>query len=276
MRRINRWAFLLLVPWACSSEPVPPAPVEEVEEAPPARPLPGEMILIPAGEFTMGTDQRQKNRPPLEVPAHTVDLPAYFIDAYEVTFGQWIQFMAESDYQPEGDWRSFYSFGKEDYPVANVTWQDAKAYADWAGKRLPTEAEWEKAARGPEGHAYPWGNEWDPGNANCNEYGYRNTMEVGEIDSDKSHYGVYDLMGNVQEWTSEKLAPYEGSPARRDSTFRRGYVAVRGASYAIKGGSAYLWTRSAYLPKSQYGLGFRCVKDVESEKTAEGSSDAAN
>ena len=272
MRRIARWAFLLLAPWACGSEPAPPPPVEDVEEILSARPLPGEMILIPAGEFTMGTDERPKNRPALEAPAHKVDLPAYYIDAYEVTLGQWIRFVTQSDYEPEGDWRRFHAIGKEDYPVANVTWEDAQAYAKWAGKRLPTEAEWEKAARGPEEYAYPWGNKWDPTKSNCNEIGYRNTLEVGQIETDMSPYGVYDMMGNVQEWTSEKIKPYKGSPVRGESAFRQGYVAVRGASYAIKGGSAYLWSRSGYFPKSQFGLGFRCVKDVESEEEAQGSA----
>lgn len=268
MMRATWWVFSLLVLWSCSSEPATPPPDEEEGAALPAKPLPGAMVLIPAGEFTIGSDEIKTDRPALEAPAHKVDLPAYYIDVYEVTFGQWIEFVAESGYETEGNWRILYGIGKEDFPVANVTWNDALAYAEWAGKRLATEAEWEKAARGPEGFAYPWGNEWDSMKSNCNEFGERNTLEVGRVEADKSAYGVYDMMGNVQEWTAEKLKPYKGSPARRERVFRRGYVAVRGASYAIKGGTSYLWTRSAYLPKSQYGLGFRCVKDVESEEAA--------
>lgn len=229
------------------------------------KPEPGEMVFIPAGEFIMGTNERKSGRPALEVPEHKVDLPAYHMDVYEVTHGQWIKFLTEGDYGPEGNWRQFYSIGKEDYPVSNVTWDDAKAYCEWAGKRLPTEAEWEKAGRGSEGYKYPWGDQWDYTKTNCNEKGYFNTVEVGEIETDKSPYGVHDMMGNVQEWNADKFRPYPRSPARGDSAFTRGYIASRGGSYAMKGGSMTLYTRSAWLPKSQYGIGFRCAKDAEEE-----------
>jgi formylglycine-generating enzyme required for sulfatase activity len=223
-----------------------------------ARPRPGDMVLIPAGEFTMGNSKRD-----LDAPERRVDLPAYEIDVFEVTFGQWMTFTTDSGHEPEGNWRQFYSIGKEDFPVANITHDDAKSYAKWAGKRLPTEAEWEKAARGPDGNPYPWGEKWDPTKSNCNEIGFRNTVRVGEMRTDKSVYGVHDMMGNVQEWTSDVLKAYPRSPAANDDVFKRGYIAVRGGSYAMKGDSMFLWTRSGYFPKSQYGLGFRCVRDVE-------------
>ncbi len=252
---------LLLILPSCSQAQ------EEVEQLAPEKPAIGEMVLIPAGEFIFGNDER-----PIEAPEQIVDLPAYYIDYYEVTFGQWVKFTIESEYQPEGNWRQFYSIGKEDFPVTNVTWEDAKHYAEWAGKRLPTEQEWEKAARGPDGSAYPWGGEWNAYNSNCNERGYRNTIEVGEMENDKSPYGVYDMMGNVQEWTADKLKPYPKSPAARDKAFRLNYVAVRGSSYAMRGSTMTLWTRSGYYAKSQYGLGFRCIKDVEEgEPTVEWS-----
>ena len=247
---------LLLISFSCAQE--------EVVELPPEKPTIGEMALVPAGEFIFGSNDR-----PIDAPEQTIDLPAYYIDYYEVTFGQWMKFTTESEYQPEGNWRQFYSIGKEDFPVTNVTWEDAKKYAEWAGKRLPTEQEWEKAARGPDGLAYPWGEEWSAYKSNCNERGYRNTIEVGEIETDKSPYGVYDMMGNVQEWTADELKPYPESPAAKDEAFRLDYVAVRGASYAMRGSSMTLWTRSGYYAKSQYGLGFRCVKDVEEEEPIE-------
>ena len=269
------FSFILL---SCA-QTVEEVPAELVAIAPePQLPKPGDMVLIPAGEFVMGTNEKVAGRPPLESPERKVDLPDYKIDVYEVTHGQWIKFITESEYNPEGKWRQFYSIGKEDFPVTNITWEDAKAFCGAAEKRLPTEAEWEKAARGVEGNKYPWGNKFDILKSNCNGVGYRTTVEVGQMRKDKSSYGVYDLMGNAQEWTSEKLKPYPKSPARRNAAFKtydgRSYIAVRGASYAIKGGSMALYTRSAYFAKSQYGIGFRCAQDVEvDEETKEDFGD---
>ncbi len=237
---------------------------EEVTEAVPAeqevvKPAIGSMVTIPAGEFTMGSDVRAGN-PPLASPAHVVNLPEYEIDVYEVTNGEYARFNIESDYKSEGDWRSFYKIGKEDYPVANVTQADAIAYCEWAGKRLPTEAEWEKAARGTGTAGYPWGEIFDWRNSNVAEHGIRDTQEVGILETDKSSYGLYDVMGNVQEWTSDILKPYEGGTTKGVKAYNNKFVAVRGASYAIKGDSTLLWSRHAYLPTAQYGLGFRCAK----------------
>ena len=249
------------------------APLEPVEEAPP-EPEHGDFVTIPAGEFTMGSDIRPdhlKDRPALYEPEHTVDLPVYQIHVFEVTNGEFTRFQIEGDYVAEGDWRSFASIEKGYFPVANVTWEDAKSYCEWIGGRLPTEAEWEKAARGPDAWPYPWGEKWDPTKSNCNEKGHRNLIEVGEIKTDLSPYGVRDMMGNAQEWVGEPLKPYPRSPARRDANFRRGFFAARGGSYAIKGSSIALWTRGAYLPRGQYGTGFRCAKDAEvEEESSEG------
>ena len=228
----------------------------------------GSMVTIPAGEFTMGSEIRAGN-PPLAKPAHAVNLPEFEIDVYEVTNGEYARFNVESDYKSEGDWRSFYKIGKEDYPVANVTMADAQAYCEWAGKRLPAEAEWEKAARGPEGSAYPWGELFDWRNANVSEHGLRDTQEVGLLETDKSAYGLYDVMGNVQEWTSDLLKAYEGGTTKGVKAYNNKFVAVRGASYAIKGDSTLLWSRHAYLPSAQYGLGFRCAKGGVVEESAE-------
>jgi formylglycine-generating enzyme required for sulfatase activity len=219
------------------------APADEAMAVEPeiVKPKPGESVLIPAGEFTMGTEQQAP--PQVAVPEHTVDLPAYSIDVYEVTHGEWIKFITETDFRPEGNWRQYYSIGKEDHPVSNVTWEDAKAYCESAGKRLPTEAEWDKSS----------------------EMGMRNTMEVGEMEADKSPYGVYDMVGNAQEWTGDELSPYPDSPARRDDAFRSDYIAVRGGSYNVKGRTMGLFSRSGYAANSQYGIGFRCVKEMAQE-----------
>lgn len=245
-----------------AAEALPP------EDLPPPKPKPGDWVTVPAGEFKMGSDERperSKNQPQFYEPEHTVETKAYEMLVFEVTNGQFAKFQIESDYAAEGNWRQFYSIGKEDYPVANVTHDDANEFCKWAGGRLPTEAEWEKAARGPEGFLYPWGDKWDPTKSNCNEMGFANLVQVGQLETDVSGYGVHDMMGNVQEWTADKFAPYPDSPARRDVNFTRGYISARGGSYAIKGGSIFLYTRGAYLPKAQYGIGFRCVKDAEGE-----------
>jgi formylglycine-generating enzyme required for sulfatase activity len=247
------------------------APIDEVADMTPAQPEPGEMVLIPAGEFIMGSDLERT--PPLEVPEHTVELPAYYIDVYEVTHGEWIRFLTENDYSPEGDWRRFYNIGKEDHPVGNVTWEDARTYCEAAGKRLPTEAEWEKAGRGTDGLKYPWGEVWES-KANTEEHGMRNSIEVGEMAEDKSPFGVYDMMGNSQEWTADKLEPYPDNPDRRNESFRRDFIAVRGGSYAMRGRSMALYMRSAYLMDAQYGIGFRCVRDSE-KAVQEGEEDQA-
>jgi formylglycine-generating enzyme required for sulfatase activity len=247
------------------AEEMPPA--EPLEE----KPMPGDMVMIPAGEFTMGSDEKAGS-PPIASPAHTVDVPAYEIDVYEVTNGEFARFQIESDYSAEGDWRSFYTIGKEDFPVANVTLDDAKAYCEWAGKRLPSEAEWEKAARGPEGKAYPWGDVFDWTKSNTIEAGARNTVEVGSVAGDVSDYGVRDMMGNVMEWTSDTLKPYKGNTVKGFVGFNGNYVATRGASYTMKGASMFLWSRAGYVAKSQYGHGFRCVRDVETEEPAEEAS----
>jgi len=235
--------------------------VDLLDEEP--RPMPGDMVLIPAGEFTLGSDVHP-GTPPLAAPAHTVNLAAFEIDIFEVTNGQFALFQLESDYQAEGDWRSYYKIGREDFPVANVTWDDAKAFCEWAGKRLPTEPEWEKAARGPEGLRYPWGAVFDWTKSNTNEHGVRDTVEVGSRPGDLGPYNLYDAYGNVQEWTSDILQPYPGGQRTGlGNVYNNQYVVVRGASYAMKGESMSLWNRSGYFPKSQFGLGFRCARDVD-------------
>ena len=249
-----------------------PAPADEVAEVPievsSPKPEPGDMVLIPPGEFMMGTDKVPKGSPGLETPAHKVTMEnPYYIDAYEVTNIEFIRFQTESDYKAEGNWRPLYSIGKENVPVANVTLGDAEAFCEWAGKRLPTEAEWERAARGPENYPYPWGETYDPSKSNTSEMSYNSLTEVGRFETDKSTYGVYDMMGNVQEWTSNRLKSYPKSKARRNDAFNPRFKlqALKGSSYAFKGSSMNLMTRSGYPAKAQYGTGFRCAKSAEEE-----------
>ncbi len=234
--------------------------------------VPGEMVKIPAGEFIMGSDvdPMGKKKPGTYSPAHKVNLPDYWIDKYEVTNGEFLKFTTQSDYKVEGDWRSVYRMGMEDYPVAKVTLDDAKAYAKWAGKRLPTEAEWEKAARGEKGLDYPWGNTWESGKANTYENALRERVEVGKMAGDVSPYGVHDTMGNVQEWTSSAYKAYPGGPNPKHPDFKRGYNVVRGASFNLWGNDKKnpfkIWNRGGYFPKYVGDIGFRCVSDTEPKK----------
>lgn len=160
------------------------------------------LISIPAGEFTMGSPEGEGEKD--EHPQHKVYLDAYYIGKYEVTNEQFAKFVNETDYQAKGLWENYYKPGTADHPVVWVSWNDAVAYCKWAGLRLPTEAEWEKAARGIDGRRYPWGNEWDESRCN-NSVGSPSsgTKLVGSYSSGVSPYGCLDMAGNVCEWCSD-------------------------------------------------------------------------
>ncbi|HEY2930903.1 MAG TPA: SUMF1/EgtB/PvdO family nonheme iron enzyme [Acidobacteriota bacterium] len=229
--------------------------------------VPGEMVRIPAGEFIMGSDvaPNGEKKAGTYSPAHKVNLPEYWIDKYEVTNGEYLKFVTEGSYKPEGDWRTHYLMGKENLPVAQLTLNDAKEYCKWAGKRLPTEEEWETAARGEKGLDYPWGNKWEPERANTYEMGHRERVDVGSMAGDVSPYGAHDMMGNVVEWTTSEYKAYPGGPKNPD--YSKGYFVVRGGSWAVYGNDKKepykIWLRGAYLPKSQYGIGCRCAGEQE-------------
>ncbi len=229
---------------------------------------PGEMVLIPAGEFILGSND-EKDSPAF--PQSKMNLPAYWIDKYEVTNYEFLDFAVKTGYSGEGakegkDWRSFFTPDKAKYPVVYITYNDAEAYCKSLGKRLPTEFEWEKAARGTDGRRYPFGDKWDAALSNTYEAGMRQPTNVGQY-QDVSPYGVYDMLGNVQEWTASWYQPYKGSN-RKDKFFGQTYRVVRGASSRIYGARAHLWDRSAYLPKSLYDFGCRCAKDATPEEAA--------
>jgi sulfatase modifying factor 1 len=159
------------------------------------------MALIPAGEFQMGSNDGEDN----EKPIHTVYLDAFHIDIYEVTNAQYKKFMDATGYKAPYYW-SYPDYNAPNNPVVAVRWEDAKAYADWAEKRLPTEAEWEKAARGGlAGKMYPWGNTVTHDNANDDGTGGKDVWEytspVGSFAP--NGYGLYDMAGNVFEWCAD-------------------------------------------------------------------------
>ncbi len=231
-------------------------------------------VLIPAGEFLMGTNDARDDA----YPQHRVYLDAYEIDCYEVTNAQYWEFLdyikrtndhskchkdepSGKDHTPKFWDNEYYSM--PDYPVVRIDWFDAYAYATWAGKRLPTEAEWEKAARGPDGRKFPWGNEWDP--ARCNLTG--EPKPVGSIESGKSIYGCYDMAGSVYEWCADWYHDfyYKESPSKNPKGPGEGLRRV------IRSGSRFSQpfqvrtdTRKSERPDLyNQALGFRCVKDVQ-------------
>jgi len=245
-----------------TSIPTPtPAPTTAGAEAPTAPPVAEMMVEIPAGEFTMGNDAGDDD----EKPAHTVPLEAFEIDMFEVTNADFAKFVEETGYQTgaekagEAGWRA-YAEGKDNHPVVKVTWNDANAYCEWAGKRLPTEAEWEKAARGTDGRTYPWGNDWDPAKANTKESGFRGTVAVGSFAEGASSYGVFDMAGNVWEWTADWYQAYPDS-AYQSEYFGEKFKVTRGGGWFQEEKLVTTYNRSATdSSAANDDLGFRCAR----------------
>ncbi len=158
-----------------------------------------EMILVPAGEFMAGSDHGSSD----EKPRHRVALGAFLIDKHEVTNAQFARFVKESSYRSEGPWRRGFGPGQEDHPVRFVNWNDASAYAKWAGRSLPTEAQWERAARGSKGTKYPWGNEFESGMARTEAAPSAGPVRVGSFPAGATTEGGLDFAGNVWEWVAD-------------------------------------------------------------------------
>ena len=200
------------------------------------------MVLVPAGKFLMGDVSRAST------------LGAYEIDLYPVTNRQFQRFRDETGYlHVPSHWRDgAYPAEKADHPVVNVSIEDCVAYSNWAKKRLPTEHEWEKAARGPSGRKFPWGNAFNRQNCNNLELGLHDTSEVAAFPNGVSQYGVYDMSGNAWEWTA--------TPVRPDNEEAR---VIRGGSWASPKEGVQATTRGyERVGRRRRDLGFRCVKDV--------------
>ena len=259
--------LLLLLIGGCAKKEEP-ASTETAAPAPATPAIkPGEMVLIPAGESILGANDKDT----AAYPEQKVNLPAYWIDKYEVTNAEFLDFAIKTGYQGEGakegkDWRQFFTPDKARYPVLFITWNDAAAYCKSLGKRLPTEPEWEKAARGPNGFRYPWGDKWEAGKSNTYESGLREPTAIAQYE-DVSPYGAHDMLGNVQEWTESWYKAYKGN-SKSDTNFGERFRVVRGASSRIYGSRAHLWDRSAYLPKSLYDFGCRCAKEATPDEAA--------
>jgi formylglycine-generating enzyme required for sulfatase activity len=235
------------------------------------------MVLIPGGEFKMGsTGQEGKVGFAIgvdELPQHQVYLKPFYIDRYEVTNAQYQKFIEVTGRPTPVDHHDplFYSWvdgqppiGQENHPVVYVSWYDADAYCMWVGKRLPTEEEWEKAARGTEGRAWPWGDTFDAKRCNVHESSPLWTTPVGSYPEGVSSYGVYDMCGNVAEWTASWYKPYPGSHLQRAS-FGEYFKVARGGAWVLP---YEPWSRATNRNLSQppdyrhRSLGFRCAKDA--------------
>lgn len=242
------------------------------------------MIEIPAGPFTMGTGSERADVQ--NQPEHSVTLPAYRIDKYPVTNAQYARFVVATGYPAPENWiGGKMPRGRELHPVTMVSWHNAQSYAQWAGKRLPSEAEWEKAARGADGRRWPWGNVMDANRINT----YSNvgsTTEVTRYQQGASPYGVMDMAGNVSQWTADDFLPYEGSSASAElfkakrgvaaSTQDRSlkvvdliitgerYKVMRGGSWKSDPFSTSSYHRNYSLPNyASDFFGFRCAQDAK-------------
>ncbi len=262
---IISFLFLLgaiVLPLACSRNTVP-----EIKG----------MVYIPAGEFAMGSDDVDNNALAKEFgakhvvffenerPVRTIYLDGFFIDEFEVTNMEYKFFISKAKHEVPNHWKNrMYEAGKDKHPVINITWFDTNTYCKWVSKRLPTEEEWEKASRGPNGNRYPWGNEFDNKKANLEK---GDTMPVGSMKEDKSYYGVYDMGGNIMEWTSSWYKSYPGSTFQSED-FGEKYRVLKGGYGNVVGhyNLGNFYSRASfrnYFPPTGKGIdvGFRCAKD---------------
>ena len=226
------------------------------------------MILIPAGGFIMG----EQTPAPDRLSQQTIYLPAFYIDQYEVTNSQYEEFILDDGYQNGDYWskagwqfiqtnkidrplgleRALYNAPNQ--PVVGVSWHEAQAFSKWAGKRLPTEAEWEKAARGADGRTYPWGNEMD-----WKRVGYhlanQRTWDVGSYPEGKSPYGVHDCASNVAEWVADTQNQTDSS---------RPLHVIRGGAWGAVRFEMQCTHRAFDKPEYRgLRIGFRCAQDAE-------------
>jgi len=230
----------------------------------------GSMALIPGGEFTLGPDPLD----PVTSPAHSVTLDDFYIDKYEVTVAEYTAFlngvkkdehyfkhMAHYDcgIVKNGDGSYSVTPGREEYPIVYVNLADAEAYAAWAGKRLPTEAEWECAARFDDGRPYAWGDDaLSPVRCNFN-YHYGSTQKIGSFPEGKTTQGVFDMTGNVWEICAGEFGLYPGGKNVYD--FKPTTV-YRGGSWATPPKMLHTSVREVRIQRTPF-VGFRCVKDVK-------------
>jgi serine/threonine-protein kinase len=214
------------------------------------------MVRIPDGEFMMGRDDGND----YEKPTHKMTIKAFFIDKTEVTNEQYAEFVRQTRRNPPSHWSGgTFPPGEANFPVVNVSWNDASAFAEWVNKRLPTEEEWEYAARGTDGRIYPYGNEWKPKYSNAAEDNILKPRAVGSYPEGASPFSIVDMAGNVAEWTASDYAPYPGSKAKPDP----GNKVFRGGSFSNPAKQQTATDRFYDAPtKTMNYVGFRCAKNA--------------
>jgi serine/threonine protein kinase len=227
--------------------------------------IPNDMVFIPGGTFMMGRGKGTDDNP--SGPAHEVTIAPFFIDKHEVTREAYLKFIKATGYHAPSEWKTgTYPYGTGKLPVTGVSWEDAQTYAKWAGKRLPTEAEWEFAARGFDKRIYPWGNKFAPEKANVAREPAQLT-KVETYPTGVSPFGAYDMAGNAWEWTDSEFKPYPGSAFRVDGCSR--CKVLRGGSYVNRPEYATAFYRLPYEaslvadPNIYYG--FRCAQSTASQ-----------
>ncbi|MEN8149754.1 MAG: formylglycine-generating enzyme family protein [Planctomycetota bacterium] len=264
------------------------------------------MILVPAGEFSMGTDVPEGEKPTNESPKHKVTLDAFYISKYEVTNAEYAKFIDAKGYEKkehwsEAGWKWLAKAGRKapeeweklkkglgdefgEHPVVGISWYEADAYSRWAGKRLPTEAEWERAARGTDGRKFPWGEEFEQGLRKKPPEEKGRTTKKGLNRGDVSAVGAHDMGANVCEWTATEYGPYPGTkmksrywPQEGGKAAKRRLKVARGGSWRVidegprpqphKCRCAYRQVQ--YFPDDGYPfIGFRLAMDVPKKKDA--------
>lgn len=231
-------------------------------------PLEPEIVLIPAGYFLMGSDPRKdKDARRWEQPQHTLYLPDYYLGKTPVTNFQYAAFVQAAGYNPPGHWKDGrLPESKEEHPVVCVSWRDALAYCGWLSKvtgrayGLPSEAEWEKGARGTDGRIYPWGDGWDGRWCNSSEVFSEDTLPVGVYPAGASPYDLLDMAGNVWEWTRSLYRGYPYDPTDgRESLQVEGNRVLRGGAFSSDCALVRCACRDWLIPSVGQGcsIGFR-------------------
>jgi iron(II)-dependent oxidoreductase len=247
----------------------------------------GEMVLLSGGTFWMGMSEKEAEKAlnlgkenkignaekitETEMPRHQVTVKPFYIDKYEVTNQQFATFINATGYKPQGEWEMYSTPGREYHPAVAVTWYDAKAYAEWIGKRLPTEAEWEFAARGAlEEQLFPWGDEVKEEQACYSTepiyyYAPIQTMEVGHYAPNS--FGLYDMSGNGGEWCADRFDDqyYSESPGENPSGPEQGEkMVVRGGAWGTLPFYLRVSSRGSFEPgRYDYRIGFRCARSMD-------------
>lgn len=263
----------------CHGVPTIPSELVLIDVAEPKNIIAQQLIHIPAGAYVMGSPGRpapEGRGNADEGPPHEVKVDDFYIDLYETTNAHFQEYLKATGAKPPLLWRGgVFPEAITNHPVVYVSWHDADAYCTWAGKRLPNEEEWEKAARGDDRRNFPWGPQFDHKKANTPQYWlaqgievYKgSTMAIGSFESGKSPYGLYDMAGNVYEWVSNWYMPYPDNQSPNVHYGKRNKVLRGGSWYDCMsygcGLSAPVYNRSRFTPEiKNKGFGFRCASDT--------------